>query len=167
MGAQAAAALQPPAGFNEIVQVFGDLRQFVEQDGSVSQKWPEQILTTIALPFAMQLDWDRSKTVQKISCHRKIAGIMSAVFEQISREGLGSKVVSYGGCYMFRPKRGVAQYSAHAWGIAIDLNPSTNQLKTAGDMDRNLVRIFEAHGFEWGGHFTRRDPMHFQFCRGY
>ncbi|MBA3914713.1 MAG: M15 family metallopeptidase [Acidobacteriales bacterium] len=167
MAASPAPALQPPHGFAEIVQVFGDVRQYIGADGNVTPQWPAEILTTIDLPFPMRLDWDHSKLVSKLCCHKRVASLFRAVLADIQSHGLADKVETYGGCYAFRAKRGLAQYSAHAWGIAIDLNPATNALGTAGDMNAGLIQVFEAHGFEWGGHFTRRDPMHFQFCRGY
>ena len=59
--------------------------------------------------------------------------------------------------------------SAHAWGIAIDLNPETNQQGTAGNMDYAVITAFREAGFKWGGDWTGKscDPMHFQFCTGY
>jgi D-alanyl-D-alanine carboxypeptidase len=76
-----------------------------------------------------------------------------------------SKLVSYGGGFIFRPVRGATGISLHAWGIAWDFDPDHNQLNTNGRMDRTIVRIFEDHGFFWGGKFqSRKDPMHFQFA---
>lgn len=161
------AEITPPNGLVGITETFGDVHPYVAADGSISPHWPEKILTTIDLPLTMRLSWDHKVSVYKLSCHQALKEIFRAVFEQIVQEGLGSRVRTYGGCYAFRPKRGAAQYSTHVWGIAIDLNPETNAMGTPGDMDPGIVRVFAAHGFEWGGHFLRKDPMHFQFCRGY
>jgi hypothetical protein len=51
----------------------------------------------------------------------------------------------------------------------VDLNPETNALGAAGDMSPEVVEVFARHGFEWGGRWegAARDPMHFQYCRGY
>lgn len=60
--------------------------------------------------------------------------------------------------------------SNHAWGLAIDLNSSTNPMTEDGrihtDMPVDLVRHLAAKwGLEWGGDYSgkRRDPMHFEF----
>ncbi len=52
--------------------------------------------------------------------------------------------------------------SAHSYGMAIDINAATNKLNTKGDMNPRIVETFLKYGFEWGGNFSRLDPMHFQ-----
>jgi hypothetical protein len=91
------------------------------------------------------------------------------VFAAILARGFQNKITSFGGCFEYRPQRNGSKLSSHSWGIAIDLNTATNQQGTQGDMDADVVEIFRAAGFEWGGSWqgARRDPMHFQFCRGY
>ena len=55
----------------------------------------------------------------------------------------------------------------HGFGGAIDFDAETNQLGTVGNMHPEVVSCFRNHGWEWGGSWTRPDPMHFQFARGY
>jgi hypothetical protein len=56
--------------------------------------------------------------------------------------------------------------SMHAFGLAFDINTSTNQLGTQGDMHPRVVEILERWGFEWGGRWRPRpDPMHFELVR--
>ncbi|HEX2196418.1 MAG TPA: M15 family metallopeptidase [Actinomycetota bacterium] len=52
--------------------------------------------------------------------------------------------------------------SNHAFGLAIDLNALTNVLGTTGDMPDDVVRQWEVEGGEWGGDWSRPDPMHFE-----
>ncbi|MGH3431465.1 MAG: M15 family metallopeptidase, partial [Thermocrispum sp.] len=54
--------------------------------------------------------------------------------------------------------------SLHTWGIAIDLNVAGNQRGTAGEIDREVVRIFTRWGFAWGGDWSWTDPMHFELA---
>jgi hypothetical protein len=162
-----AVSIAPPTGLTGIIETFGDVHPYVAPDGSISPYWPEKILTTIKLPLTMRLSWDHKVSVYQLSCHHELKDVFSSVFEQIVRDGLAGKVLTFGGCYAFRSKRGAAQYSTHVWGIAIDLNPETNAMGTPGNMDPEIIRVFAEHGFEWGGHFLRKDPMHFQFCQGY
>lgn len=52
--------------------------------------------------------------------------------------------------------------SNHAFGLAIDVNALTNVLGTPGDMPEEVVRQWEVEGGEWGGDWSRPDPMHFE-----
>ncbi|MBD3799833.1 MAG: M15 family metallopeptidase [Epsilonproteobacteria bacterium] len=63
----------------------------------------------------------------------------------------------------------------HSYGIAIDLAPNTTQYwkdeassETAkigykNTMPLSIVRIFEKHGFIWGGRWYHYDTMHFEY----
>lgn len=85
--------------------------------------------------------------------------------------------------FVCRPARGLSRFSAHAYGLAIDLDPFQNPY-TKGDLvlpelassylDRDNRRpgmivdgdealaAFEAIGWTWGGHWSNpRDIMHF------
>ena len=66
--------------------------------------------------------------------------------------------------------------ASNSFGIAIDLNPSLGAYwkwerdqDRLGDMKRRLaypgkiVRIFEKHGFIWGGKWYHYDLMHFEY----
>jgi hypothetical protein len=72
--------------------------------------------------------------------------------------------------------RGVAdqgQPSMHAYGAAIDLNLAFSQywlwdrqkgrFGWANRMPREIVDIFERHGFIWGGRWYHYDTMHFEY----
>jgi D-alanyl-D-alanine carboxypeptidase/Putative peptidoglycan binding domain len=58
--------------------------------------------------------------------------------------------------------------SAHAWPIAVDINPETNpysktQLKT--DMPAEFIACFKQEGFGWGGNWrSAKDAMHFSIA---
>ncbi|MFN2388798.1 MAG: M15 family metallopeptidase [Actinomycetota bacterium] len=65
--------------------------------------------------------------------------------------------------YQNRPVRGeVGGKSNHAFGLAIDVNALTNVLGTEGNMPVEVVRQWEIEGGDWGGDWSRPDPMHFQ-----
>jgi D-alanyl-D-alanine carboxypeptidase len=167
-----ATILTPPAvpnGLDEIIATFGDLRPYIQDDGTLSSKWETDEMTRSLLPFAIPLSGNPSAIVTKIECHHLLSEIFVQVFQEISASGLQDKVKTYGGCYAGRAKRTSTHWSAHAWGIAVDLNVETNQQGTKGDMDPGIIAIFRSHGFKWGGDFsgTSIDPMHFQYCTGY
>ena len=158
-----------PRGLQGIVATFGDIFSYVRSDHTLDSRWETDSLATVALPFSLSLSWDKSRSVDRIRCHKVLAGTFAQVFRSIQSSGLQSKITSFGGCYSFRPQRTGTRLSAHCWGIAIDLNPESNEQGTAGTMDPGIISAFEQAGFTWGGGWEcrSRDPMHFQFCTGY
>ncbi len=158
-----------PNGFEEVVATFGNILDFLKEDGNLDSRWETEYLGSARLPFPISLSWDRSKMVQNLYCHKKMIEIFSEVFGAIQGEGLKEKVKTYGGCFNFRSKRTSTKFSTHSWGIAIDLNPETNPQGKPGTMDLGVVEVFRRFGFKWGGDWSgsSKDPMHFQFCTGY
>jgi hypothetical protein len=161
--------LTAPHGLNEIIAAFGDIHAYVAPDGQLEARWQLGFLERIHLPFSLCLSWDPSRTITQMTCHRRLTGVFSSVFRSIQEQGLQAKVTSFGGCFAFRPQRTGSKLSTHSWGIAIDLNPESNEQGSPGNMDAGIVAIFRDAGFEWGGDWPgkTRDPMHFQFCTGY
>ncbi len=65
--------------------------------------------------------------------------------------------------YQNRSIRGQATAkSNHAFGLAVDVNALTNVLGTEGDIPSEVVEQWETEGGEWGGDWSRPDPMHFE-----
>jgi D-alanyl-D-alanine carboxypeptidase len=161
--------LVAPHGLDEIVRVFGDIREYIEPDGQLAARWQSDFLTQMTLPFALRLAWDPSCTITQMTCHRRMSSAFADVFATIQDRGLQTSVTSFGGCFAFRPQRTGNKLSAHSWGIAIDLNSESNPQGSAGNMHAGPIEIFRSAGFEWGGDWQghARDPMHFQFCTGY
>lgn len=101
--------------------------------------------------------------------HRMMAPQLLAAMEQIEAEGLIDhfKPEQFGGGWVPRhidwnPRKPL---SMHAWGLAVDFNTRDNWLGQTPVMDRRIVEIFESWGFEWGGHWSRPDGMHFELDR--
>ena len=79
------------------------------------------------------------------------------------------------GTYNCRPIAGTDQASAHGYGIAIDIavKPShywrwskptaSSQPVWENAIPIEIVRIFERHGFIWGGRWSHFDTMHFEY----
>jgi D-alanyl-D-alanine carboxypeptidase len=78
------------------------------------------------------------------------------------------------GTYNCRPIAGTSSLSAHGYGIAIDIATARadywrwNASATKAHTYRNaipaeIVAIFEAHGFIWGGRWYHYDTMHFEY----
>ncbi len=158
-----------PHGLEEILAAFGNIYDYITEDGKPSAAWEAEHFSRAKLPFGIPLSWDKSVKVSRLYCNSKLTGIMGDVFSAIEKEGLKKEVRTFGGCYNFRGKRSSNKLSTHCWGIAIDLNPETNRMGTPGDMHQGIVDVFREFGFTWGGDWSGRskDPMHFQYCTGY
>ena len=131
-------------------------------------------LTTIQLPYPMRLAWDKNAKVKTMRCHKLVAKDFLNVFNDLLAHYGYEKIVElgidlFGGCFSFRAMRGGSDYSRHSWGIAIDLDPERNQLKTpylksnfSKQEYKKLHEIFEKHGFINLGKQKGYDAMHFQ-----
>ncbi|GEM_PF-336658 len=98
---------------------------------------------------------------------------VSSELDQLPR-ALRKFCTKLGGTYNWRNIAGTDQLSPHAFGIAIDINVSTGDywqwdLKNHGKANfvnripREIVEIFERHGFIWGGKWKHYDSMHFEY----
>ena len=79
------------------------------------------------------------------------------------------------GTFNCRPIAGTDRPSAHGQGIAIDLaeahthywlwsKPEADgRIPYKNEMPWEIVRIFEKHGFVWGGKWYHYDTMHFEY----
>jgi hypothetical protein len=169
LGGPSPVVLLPPNGLDEIRTTFGDIFTYITTDHTLDPRWQSEFLERVTLPFPMTLSWDHSQSVNAITCHKLLASAFTGAFDRIQSSRLQSKITSFGGCFSFRSQRTGTKLSTHAWGIAIDLNPETNEQGTVGNMDPELIATFREAGFKWGGDWQgrSRDPMHFQFCTGY
>lgn len=161
--------LNPPHGLKQILATFGNIHDYIRNDGTIDPTWEIDHLVHVVLPFPIPLSWDQSKNVTRLYCHKKLSEIFHEVFATIKREGLKNEIKTFGGCFNFRRTRKSGEFSTHSWGIAIDLNPLTNLPGRPGDMNAKIVDIFSEFSFKWGGNWSgdKMDPMHFQFCTGY
>ncbi|HJR45469.1 MAG TPA: M15 family metallopeptidase [Actinomycetota bacterium] len=102
-----------------------------------------------------------------LTCHRLVFPQLHAAMTEIADAGLSGEVGDYGGCYVprFIDRDPNKPLSMHAFGLAFDINVSTNQLGTRGDQHPQVVEILERWGFAWGGRWARPDPMHFEMVR--
>lgn len=131
-------------------------------------------LTVLPLPYKMRIAWDLAHTVKAIQCHKLIAPNLSAVFgDLLAHYGLPElqrlNIDLFGGCYNFRQMRGGTSWSRHSWGIAIDLDPSHNDLHTPWKLAEFskpeyifMVETFYKHGFFSYGKERNFDAMHFE-----
>jgi len=77
-------------------------------------------------------------------------------------------VVPPSGSFAWRPIAGTKTLSAHAFGIAVDINAAHADYWRWKNGWRNripaaIVEVFERHGFIWGGKWHHVDTMHFEY----
>ena len=131
-------------------------------------------LVTIKLPYPMRLSWDKNVKVTKMSCHKLVADKFLAVFNDLLAHYGYEKIVElgidlFGGCFNFRKMRGGSDWSRHAFGVAIDLDPERNLLKESKKTARfarpeykPMIDIFYKHGFVSLGVEKDYDWMHWE-----
>jgi hypothetical protein len=108
----------------------------------------------------------------KVSFHTLVAPRVVELFAAWRAANLMHLVVTYGGSFAPRFIRGrPGVLSPHAHGSAFDINVAWNrfggipaQVGAKGSV-RKLVPIANELGFYWGGHFSKRDGMHFELAR--
>lgn len=137
--------------------VIGTMRFEILKNGFIrpDPAWVEANIVSATVPI-----------LGTVTCHRLIVSPLAGALDEIEREGLASLIEPehYGGCYVprFVARDATKPLSNHAFGLAIDLNTTTNQLGTAGHMDPRIIEIFRKWGFNWGGYWDTPDPMHFE-----
>jgi hypothetical protein len=100
--------------------------------------------------------------------------------EKVSREldALPEEMIRYlvpmSGLYNCRPIAGTGRLSVHAFGAAIDINARFGDYwQWAGQANgtpmwrnripREIIEVFERHGFIWGGRWYHFDSLHFEY----
>jgi D-alanyl-D-alanine carboxypeptidase len=161
-----------PLSEAEIRLTFGNIVVTEAGGGRVNLNtvWINENITN--LPSA----WLADAGFRSIQVHIKARDPFTRAFTAAQQAGLTDRILTCAGTFVPRHKgwnvnRGL---SSHTWGIAIDLNVAWNgygsvpaALGTHGSV-RELVPIFEAEGFAWGGYFEPLsicDGMHFELAR--
>jgi hypothetical protein len=106
-------------------------------------------------------------------CNRAVVPYIRAAVAELEGTGLMDEVDYQdfqlaGGCFNPRMMRGVDQgfaLSRHAWGIAIDFNPSTNRFGGETNLSEDFGSVLRKWGFAWGATWTIPDGMHFEWVR--
>jgi peptidoglycan hydrolase-like protein with peptidoglycan-binding domain len=138
---------------------------------------PGDNLVPLELPYPLRLAWDTNTVVRRFKCHEKVHDAFLRVFQK-TRDEYGEQRISelrldlFGGCFNIRKMRGGNSLSMHSWGIAVDLDPTRNQLRMtkrdaafAQQVYEPFWKIVEGEGLVSLGRTRDFDWMHFQAAR--
>lgn len=104
---------------------------------------------------------------------RRIGEDLQTLFAQNPKLAKYSK--NLGGTFSWRKVLNSSRMSAHSFGIAIDLDPDLggyweweksadySSMTRRAAYPAEIVRVFERHGFIWGGKWWHFDLMHFEY----
>ncbi len=131
------------------------------------------------LPHLVDVAWlpGRSRQRLKVTRINGVAEKLRAVSEELTAlpPEFDVYLTPAAGTYACRPIAGTDRGSAHGYGIAIDIAVKRADYwrwpvrsESAGITYRNripmeIVRVFEKHGFIWGGRWHHFDTMHFEY----
>lgn len=105
------------------------------------------------------------------------ADSLGKVASELSQYPKFHKYLKNASSFYWRKIKGTNRQSAHSYGIAIDINtqysnywlwsnPKSSEkdkLKYENHIPHGIVRVFEKHGFIWGGRWYHFDTMHFEY----
>lgn len=139
-------------------------------NGRANPGWEATNLILVPCPWKLSF---AGQPVRGLRVHKKCAESMKRVLDAIwVRFGRSQAAIEsarmhlYAGAYNYRLMRGGNSLSMHSYGCAVDFDPERNGLgDSTPAMDRRVIEEFEREGWEWGGHWSRCDGMHFQAAR--
>lgn len=105
------------------------------------------------------------------------ADSLAAVNKELASHPELCKYLDSSGTFYWRNVRGANRLSAHSYGIAFDIAvphssywlwdhkgaAETDTISYSNKIPLELVKIFEKHGFIWGGAWYHYDTMHFEY----
>jgi hypothetical protein len=159
-------ALAKPSGPQDDPGRFRNIAFFDKMYGDCSKGEVQKRLTKVAW-----LPKTGSGFVQVTTVNR-IADKLRAVSEELDRLPVEVKKYAFpsAGAFNCRAVKDTGNRSAHAWGVAIDINTKFADywLWSGNGGYRNripseIVDIFERRGFIWGGKWGHFDTMHFEY----
>ena len=126
----------------------------------------------------VRIEWPTLNGSTKLQVS-KVDGVdkkLYAIGQEIAKLPKADRIWAEGATtYCYRVIKDTDRLSMHSFGIAIDLAPNTTQywkdeassesakIGYKNTMPLSIVRIFEKHGFIWGGRWYHYDTMHFEY----
>lgn len=128
--------------------------------------WDDKNIEIVCIPQLIKLGLSKTGNV---SFNKKCIKQMLGLWKEWDDKNLLKFILTYEGSYNPRLIRGSrTALSNHAYGTAQDINAEWNMLgrtpatKGSKGCVYDLVESMYKWGFFWGGHFSRKDGMHFE-----
>lgn len=143
------------------------------QDIKILGDWEAQNIESFFIPqlagIPLYAPMNKERCSGNVRLHRLAGPVFQKFFDKVELQGFLPHVKTYDGAFNARFVRGSkTSLSNHSWGTAMDLNAYANPLggRPAGYGEDGcllpLVSIANECGLYWGGHFSRKDGMHFE-----
>lgn len=166
---------KPIVGNDKRMSIFGEFEYEASPTARnperimVDKGWKKEHIVWVDLPALKEATNGKHRGM---NFHRLGAEQLEDFFNEIHKQGLHKRIISFSGAYYPRFIRGSRKtLSNHSWGTAFDINAWQNWLnkepakKGEKGYLMDLVPIANHYGFYWGGHFTRKDGMHFEIAK--
>lgn len=132
----------------------------------ITNGWDDKNIDMVSVPQLIKLGLSKTGNV---SFNKKCIKQMLGLWKEWDDKGFLKYILTYDGSYNPRLIRGSkSSLSNHAFGTAQDINAEWNMLgrtparKGSKGCVYDLVESMYKWGFFWGGHFSRKDGMHFE-----
>jgi len=183
---EVALAAWKKAASNDYSQIFPEVFKKKTEVTVSNTNWPRQSdvpnffgnvgtrQVKCQVPFTMVLAWDTKTKLTTYSCHELVKEPMERIWNRTLEHYGYDKIVDlrlhyFGGCLNVRKMRGGSSWSMNSWGIAVDIDPDRNALRTPwkkAQMSKPeyepFVQFWYDEGFINLGKERDFDAMHYQ-----
>lgn len=170
---------------------FGKKNEYIFGINSGSQSWKSYCnnhlvshvgknLVTIEVPIWVLNGSAKSSSTKKLTVHEKVSAVVEMIFTEIYDSSERPPIKSSTTCaFVNRYVERNDLYSAHNYGIAIDINWDVNPMLDNGKTSNvyqpgvdpfciapnsSMVTIFKKYNWVWGGEWkSKKDYMHFSY----
>lgn len=150
--------------FKDAVECYGEIH-------FANRTWPREteFMKLYKLPEELCFpNWIGSISllpVKRLYCNRDMYPALLAALYDLKAKNLQGELKTFDGLFNIRMVRGTQDKpSAHAYGLAIDINAAENPLGGPVALSPQFVKCFTDAGFTWGGNFDRVDGQHFSWA---
>ena len=135
-----------------------------------SLHWPQadNWIKLFSVPQGVFQNWKVLNTqipVTHIACNTDLHLPLRMALDAVVNAGRNDELHTFDGAFNIRMVRGSqTMFSAHSYGLAIDINAASNPLGGPVTISQELAMCFTNVGFDWGARFQRMDGQHFSYC---